>query len=305
MSNKAKERAERLRKISEQVEDDFFKGMMTQPDAAFSLNYGLLPEEEDFIDPEFAPLASEDRAPLGQAIADLAEQDPEMRAALQEYGIQDFSQPQPFRSGRWGGTYWRESDHWCFEVLNKSTGESKRLRVFKFLNDAEGARVEAARILQETSYGAKELTEQERLAVSYAAKQDIGNAIALFLSYRFPNVTEDEALSLLTDPRYQKELARAVWHVFKITARNWDETDAPNAERFMRGYIGSRPVTYDLLEEAHRAYLSEKSIRELSANHEQPAEPDFDSLSDEELAQTLDSATAAYVKAVRNRGRQR
>jgi hypothetical protein len=300
MSNKAKERAERLRKISEQVEDDFFKGMMTQPDAAFSLNYGLLPEEEDFIDPEFAPLASEDRAELGKAISDLAEKDEEMRAALQEYGIQDFSQPQPFRNGRWGGTYWREPDHWCFDVLNKSTGEAKRLRVYKFLNDAEGARVEASRMLQELSYGAHELTEQERLAVAYAAKQDIGNAIALYLGYRYPNVSEDEALSLLTDPRYQRELAAAVWFVFRLTAKNWSEADAVNAEKFMRGYIGSRPVTYDLLEEAHRAYLSDKSIRELSANHEQPAQPDFDNLSDEELTQTLDSATAAYVRAVRN-----
>src|SRR5579883_1453685 len=303
MSNKAKERAERLRKISEQVEDDFFKGMMTQPDAAFSLNYGLLPEEEDFIDPEFAPLASEDRAPLGQAIADLAEQDPEMRAALQEYGIQDFSQPQPFRSGRWGGTYWRESDHWCFDVLNKSTGEAKRLRVYKFLNDAEGARVEASRMLQELSYGAHELTEREKLAVAYTAKESIGDAIALFLSYRYPDVNEDEAMALLTDPRYQRELAAAVWHVFKITAKNWNEADAPNAEKYMRAYIGSRPTTYDLLEEAHRAYLSEKSIRELSANHEQPAQPDIDSLSDEELETTLDSATREYARAIRSQKR--
>ncbi len=300
MSNKGKERAERLRKLSALVEDDFFKGMMTQPDAAFSINYGLLPEEEDFIDPEFAPLALEDRAPLGEAISRLAEQDPEMRAALQEYGIQDFSQPQPFRSGKWGGTYWRESDHWCFDVLNKSTGASKRLRIYKFLDDPESAKVEASRMLQELSYGAKELTERELLAVSYAAKQSIGDAIALYLSYRYPNASEDEALSLLTDPRYQRELAEAVWFVFRLTAKNWNESDAPNAEKFMRGYIGSRPITYDLLEEAHRAYLSEKSIRELSANHEQPA-PNFDDLTDEQLETAFDSATREYARAIRSK----
>src|SRR5579875_2185051 len=87
MKSNFRERQRKLKALAEEVGDDFLSGMASKHDPAFTFNYQLDDEyaEPSFIDERFAPLVSEDRTELGNAISDLAEKDEEMRAALPQW----------------------------------------------------------------------------------------------------------------------------------------------------------------------------------------------------------------------------
>lgn len=298
-----KEKTEYLKKLAEQAkysfEDPLFNG-------ARDVDFGDEPEQ-------FSPLRQEHREPMIEQLARFASTDPEAQEILRQAGIDDSTQPHDFhtgsRDGGWDGEFWYEPSNtrFVFHVQSRGDDGSKRLFIESRDGDEEVAKVKAAKILSGMPRGAKELSDMERLHIERIAASNPGDAIAVYLNYSYPRVEgEDEMWNVLVSPEHSKRLAEAVSFVHRLSQREIPDSEYPAFQEFTASYLGKRQPTIDLLTSAMTAYVQHRTADHVaeSFRSEEPSAPNFDSMTDEEIASLKDSVAREYCRAIRNQRRR-
>lgn len=298
------EKTQRLRQLAQQERESFLDPMFGG--LADSPNYEELPEEESFIDPRFGGLVVEHQEQLATAIADAASSDPELQKILEQAGVHDLSAPQPFRTTGFEGSAYFDGQAWYFEV----TGDDGKVgRVKIHAKNRDSAFVSAARFFQKKPSGLHELTEAQKLHVAREAQRPggINDALQAYCAYSFPKTSdEEEAGDILENPLYREALEKGVWYVFKAATADCDARTEDEFRQFVTDFAGDKPLTVGLLQRLHEKFRTAQIERNLKlfGDEGQSTARDLDSLSDDEVAATLDSATREYARAIRSQRRR-
>ncbi len=256
--------------------------------------------EESFIDDRFGGLVNESHVNLRQALTDMAEKegrDPDVARVLAEAGIENPSLPATvyvadkpftivFEQGLWRG------EGVLNRVRHRLTAKSRDELINKLM-------ALARKVKRETVI--EELTETQLTEVARTAQRDRVQSINLYLSYAFPDVEENDAEQIVNDPRLADFLARVCEFVW-LNSR-LDATDSEDWQDYKSQFIGQRPVSCALLDNAWTEFSSSRNRLVFTPAREKP-EPEaaatteqLDDLSDEAVDKLMASTKREYVRA--------
>lgn len=255
---------------------------------------------EDFTDSRFGGLVNESRESLRQSLGTLiGENDAEVNAILRRAGIENPNEPKRFNlPGGLIGTVVRRNDGSFACHVQMPDGTRRR---FVSKRDAESAATLAAKKLQEVTI--RDLTPSEEIEIARLCacgqRQEGG---ARYLRYRIGQERADKydnPEKMIADPSLQpvfSECAMFCW----LNSRP-DVRDSAEFQDFVADYAGSRPLTFQLLDEAAKAFgpHQEKGQARAAAERFRHSEPlpderSLNDMSDEEVSRQF-WQTARYV----------
>jgi hypothetical protein len=305
-------KTQKIQHIKQQAEDLFLEegfGQMDTRGLPISMNeLALLDLRDPFApDEKFAPLNNQSKGfgslALRRGIEELAERDPEVQRVLREHGVEDLQRPRSFNTPGWKGEMRFDRNAWHFTVKSEE-GEQKRFKIA--VTDPETAQIQAARYLDRNRVNIRALSKEEELYVARLAgmgKRE--DAVMNFLAYSVPDF---HGTDISTDPKYAEVCNQCAWFVFLHGTPQFQ--DSNEAREFMTAYIGSRPVTVELLQYAFAAYQEHQKKQERGLifdqieNHEntsesEPTYENLDALSDEEISRLRQQTLRERAKNIR------
>lgn len=304
---------QKLEQVRQHAEDLFIEEGFGQVDTrGMSIgmdDLALIDLRDPFaVDDKFAPLDNQSKGfgslALRRGIEELAEHDVEVQQILREHGVVDEQRPRTFNTPGWKGEMRFDRGAWHFRVESED-GDEKRFKIA--VTDHETAQIQAARHLGKNRAQIHALSNEEELYVARLAgmgKRE--EAVMNFLAYSVPDF---RGTDISTDPKYAEVCNQCAWFVFVHGTPQFQ--DSEEARTFMTGYIGSRPVTVELLQYALAAYLEHQKKQERGLifdqidNHadtteSEPTYENLDNLPDDEIERLRKETLRLRAKQVRS-----
>jgi hypothetical protein len=303
---------QKLEQVRKQAEDLFIEEGFGQVDTrGMSIgmeNLALIDLRDPFaVDDKFAPLDNHSKGfgslALRRGIEELAEHDVEVQQVLREHGVVDEQRPRSFKTPGWKGEMRFDRGAWHFSVQSEE-GEQKRFKIA--VTDHDAAQIQAARYLGKNRVQIRALSKDEELYVArLAGMGKRSDAIMNYLAFAAPDF---RGTDISTDPKYAEVCNACAWFVFLHSTPQFQ--DSAETREFMTAYVGSRPVTVELLQFAFEAYRenekrSERGLLfEQIENHEntsdsEPTYENLDALSDEEISRLRQQTLRERAKNIR------
>jgi hypothetical protein len=304
---------QKLEQVRKQAEDLFIEEGFGQLDVR-GMSIGmdklaLIDLRDPFaVDDKFAPLDNQSKGfgslALRRGIEELAEHDPEVQRVLREHGVEDLQRPRSFNTPGWSGEMRFNGGAWHFRVKSED-GEQKHFKIA--VTDHDTAQIQAARYLNRNRVQIRALSKDQELYVARLAgmgKRE--EAVMNFLAYSVPDFHGSD---ISTDPKYAEVCNQCAWFVFVHGTPQFQDSD--EAREFMTAYIGSRPVTVELLQYAFAAYLEHQKKQERGLifdqidNHadtteSEPTYENLDNLPDHEIERLRKETLRLRAKQVRS-----
>lgn len=309
------ERIERLRRIAAEETAKFIDDGFGQVD--WSSSPGIHPNsEEAFADHDehgLNNIAHDRPLSLRRQLGELVEaagSDSNLAEDLARAGV-DVNRPHRFHAGNWTVEMVYRSGKWHCQS-EKEDGEQKSFTVVVPDGDPSEAMLAAERHLRRLEGPAlRSLSEQDLREIALHAAQDLPGAITTYLLRRLPKRVADdwsdssdyaECMRQLANPRYAPVLWEALWCCWPAARPGY--SDSEERRIFIEDYIGSRVPTANLFDSAWAAcQATEKDSSRSSAlfgrvqeADEAEEEPDFDSLSDDEIARLTGRALKEHAR---------
>lgn len=151
----------------------------------------------------------------------------------------------------------------------------------------------------------QELTEGQLTEVARAAQRDRVQAIHLYLSYALPEgyAENNDPEEIVNDPRlaaFLSQVCEFVWLNSRL-----DATDSQDWRDFAAEFVGNRPVSCALLDNAWAAFTDRRNrlvfVPPPAAQEAAPSEaPErFDDLDDSDIEKMMNSTKREFVRQVR------
>jgi len=267
-------------------------------------------KEESLEDERFAPLSNDRPMRLRNELTRFVNQnasDPEIAGTLRAAGVEDLAAPHKFYIDGEEATVFLGNDNvWRVTLIIEGRQQTIKCASAKSRDEAQ---VGAQRWLSGKS-GPKvhPLTKDQELYVArLAGMGKRAEAVMNYLAYAVPDY---QGTDIASDVKYAEVCNACAWYVFVHSTPQFQDSD--EAREYMTAYVGSRPVTLELLQFAFDAYRQDKEKQERGllfgqvdsgisrGESEGPSYDDLDELDTKEIERLRRETLRLRAKQVRS-----
>lgn len=286
-----------------QVEESFLDENFGQLDlSAFPHLSKPLPDES-FEDEKFSQVANDRPGSLRNSLTRFVNEnstDPEITGTLRAAGIVDEGAPHKFflgdgteatvyigRDGKWRVTANLESGQQSVKLSSATSRDGAMFGAESYFGKQRGPKI-------------RRLEKDEELFVArLAGRGKLEEAVMNYMAYAVPDF---HGTDISSDPKYLEVCNACAWFVFVHSTPTFQDGDA--AREFMTRYIGTRPITVQLLQFAFAEYKKTKEkeergllLNQIENRNESATVQDLNDLPDEEIDTLFHDVTRASLRS--------